>query len=101
MIRSAATRLLTAVTFVFTCVLNRRVPVRVLCRSRSLFVATFACCVAMLWANAASASVSYTTAGGSYTQDFNSLPIPTTGTSNTTNNNIQTATNGGFTNGWK
>ena len=41
---------------------------------RSLSVATFVCCVAMLWANVASASVDYNTVGGSYAQTFDTLP---------------------------
>jgi hypothetical protein len=41
---------------------------------RSLSVAIFACCVAMLWANVAPAAINYNTVGGSYAQDFNSLP---------------------------
>jgi hypothetical protein len=67
-----APRLLAVLAFVFTRVLTRTVPLRVL--RRSLSVAIFACCVAMLWANAASAAVSYTTAGSSYTQNFDTLP---------------------------
>lgn len=90
--RSAATRLSTAVALFFSHLFNRRVPVRVLCRS--LPVAMLACCVAILWAGASSASVSYTTVGSNYTQDFNSLPTTPT------NANIQTAT-GGYTSGWK
>src|SRR6266436_6801969 len=64
---------------------------------RSLSVAIFACCVAMLWANAASASVSYTTVGGSYAQDFDSLP----NTSSSSSGILQGTGTGQYTNGWQ
>src|SRR5215213_4295386 len=77
--RSAAIRLFTSLALVFSHVLTRRVPVRVLCRSLS--VATFACCTAMLSANAALAAIDYNTVGGSYAQNFDSLPNSPTNTS--------------------
>src|SRR6476646_6891888 len=48
---------------------------------RSLFVATFACCAAMLWSNVAPAAVSYSVTGGTYTQNFDTLPITPVNTS--------------------
>jgi autotransporter-associated beta strand protein len=59
---------------------------------RSFSLAIVTCFLAILWANAAQAVFDYNTVGGSYTQNFDSLP------STPTNTNIQTAT---FTHGWQ
>src|SRR5215204_3120174 len=53
---------------------------------RLLSLATFACCVALLLANAARAAISYGTVGGSIMQNFDSLP------NSPTNVNLQTQT---------
>src|SRR3954470_1238176 len=76
-------------------VLARRIPLTVL--PRYLFVAAFACCVATLWGGAALASIDFNTVGGSYTQDFNSLP----NTSSNTGGILQGTGTGQFTNGWQ
>src|SRR4051812_44485967 len=63
---------------------------------RLLFVAIFACSLAMLWANESLAAISYTAAGASYTQDFDSLP----NTSSASTGILQGTGTGQYTNGW-